>query len=45
MVSRDQLPKKCRVIPPGSVVTMDWVEDRLNVHLNSEGKITKVKKG
>jgi hypothetical protein len=33
------------VIPPGSFVTMDFQEDRLNVHIDSAGKITKVKKG
>ena len=45
MISRDRLPKNTRIIPKGSFVTMDWQEDRLNLHLNEEDIIIKVKKG
>lgn len=45
LISRDRLPENSRVIPKGYLVTMDYQEDRLNLHLNEEGIVTKVKKG
>lgn len=45
MISRDRLPKNTRIIPKGSMVTMDWQEDRLNLHLDDKEIVTKVKKG
>lgn len=44
-ITRDRLPKESRVIPKGSVVTMDWDPNRLNLYLDEEGKVYKVKKG
>ncbi|PJF19230.1 hypothetical protein PSACC_00968 [Paramicrosporidium saccamoebae] len=40
-----KLPKNTRVIPPGGMVTMDFVEDRLNVHLDGNSCIKKAKYG
>ncbi len=31
-----------RVIPPGTAVTMDYREDRLNIDLDEAGQITRV---
>lgn len=31
-----------RWIPPGAVVTMDYREDRLNLHLDGEGKLIRL---
>lgn len=45
VITRERLPNNCRVIPAGNVVTMDWVPDRLNVHLDEDGNVKKVKKG
>jgi hypothetical protein len=39
------LPNNCRVIPAGSVVTMDFDEKRLNVYIDDEERVKKVKKG
>lgn len=39
------LPKKTRVIPKGTFVTMDFVEDRLNVYIEEDGKIFNAKWG
>lgn len=45
MISRDRLPKGSRVIPKGGFVTMDYVEDRLNVFLDDDGKVKRVTVG
>ena len=45
LLTRSQLPKNSRVIPKGYVVTMDYQEDRLNLHLDEKGIVSKVKKG
>jgi len=29
-----------RVIKPGTMVTMDYREDRLNIHLDAQGRVT-----
>jgi hypothetical protein len=42
---KQQLPEKHRVIAPDTMVTCDWVEDRLNVHIDSDGKCTHVRYG
>ncbi|KAI5865125.1 translation machinery-associated protein 20 [Durotheca rogersii] len=34
---KKDLPQKCRVIKPGMMVTKDFVEDRLNVHVKADG--------
>ncbi|EJT76588.1 hypothetical protein GGTG_06505 [Gaeumannomyces tritici R3-111a-1] len=39
------LPEKCRVIQPGQVVTMDYVEDRLNVKVAEDGTVATVYHG
>ena len=44
-LTREKLPENCRVIPPGSMVTMDFQEDRLNVYLDEADIVKKVKKG
>ena len=31
-----------RWIPPGAMVTMDYREDRLNLHLDGKGKVVRV---
>jgi hypothetical protein len=37
---KSQLPPKHRVIAPGTMVTRDFVEDRLNVHVDEKGVCT-----
>lgn len=37
---KQQLPEKHRVIRPGTIVTRDFVEDRLNVHVDEAGECT-----
>ena len=44
-IARSQLPENSRVIPQGYFVTMDYQEDRLNLYLDAEGKVKKVKTG
>ena len=34
-----------RWIPPGTMVTMDYREDRLNIELDGAGKVTKIRCG
>lgn len=34
-----------RILPPGSMATMDYVPERINVHTDEEGIVTKVKCG
>lgn len=31
-----------RILPPNSIVTLDFIEKRLNVHLGNSGKILKL---
>ncbi|KAL2267818.1 hypothetical protein VTJ83DRAFT_5095 [Remersonia thermophila] len=42
---KTELPEKTRVIHPGSIVTRDYREDRLNVHVNEDGTVSHVTKG
>jgi hypothetical protein len=44
-VTREQLPLVHRVIPPGSMVTMDYQTDRMNVYLDESDNVKKVKYG
>lgn len=39
------LPAQARVIHPGSAVTMDHRPDRLNVHVDAQGKINSLSCG
>lgn len=39
------LPQKSRVIPKGAFVTMDFVEDRLNVYIDEKSMIINAKWG
>ncbi|KAF4461491.1 pua rna binding domain-containing [Fusarium albosuccineum] len=39
------LPKETRVIEPGMMVTKDFNENRLNVHLKDDGTVSHVVKG
>ena len=34
-----------RVIRPDEFVTTDWVDDRLNIHVNYQEEITEIEKG
>jgi hypothetical protein len=34
-----------RWAPPGSMLTMDYREDRVTVHLDAAGKVTEIKCG
>jgi peptidase inhibitor I78 family protein len=45
IVTREQLPLVHRVIPPGSMVTMDYRMERMNVHLDEHDIVKKVKYG
>lgn len=45
IVTRGQLPLVHRVIPPGSVVTLDYRKERMNVHLDENDVVKKVKYG
>jgi len=40
-----ELPENSRVVEPGSKVTRDHVEDRLNVHVDADKKVTHVSLG
>lgn len=45
ILTQEQLPLVHRVIPPGSVVTMDYRKERMNVYLDGNGIVKKVKYG
>ena len=40
--SADMIGKRLRVIRPNQAVTMDYSEDRVNVTVDDQGKITRV---
>ncbi|KUJ08056.1 uncharacterized protein LY89DRAFT_691357 [Mollisia scopiformis] len=40
--AKQDLPKETRVIEPGSMVTKDFNENRLNVHLKEDGTVSHV---
>ncbi|EEU36487.1 uncharacterized protein NECHADRAFT_61639 [Fusarium vanettenii 77-13-4] len=39
------LPEETRIIEPGMMVTKDFKENRLNVHLKDDGTVSHVVKG
>lgn len=39
---KKDLPESHRIIHPGSMVTMDFRPDRLNVHVKEDGTVAKV---
>ncbi|RPA88255.1 hypothetical protein BJ508DRAFT_410116 [Ascobolus immersus RN42] len=43
--TKSDLPAKHRIIEPDTFYTSDFVEDRLNVHLDDKKVCTKVKMG
>lgn len=45
IVTREQLPLVHRVIPPGSMVTLDYRKERMNVHLDENDNVKSVKYG
>ena len=45
IITREQLPLVHRVIPPGSMVTMDYRKERMNVHLDENDIVKKVQYG
>lgn len=45
MFCKKDLPREHRVISPGQLVTKDYNENRLNIHLDSEGVVTHVLHG
>ncbi|KAH6646187.1 hypothetical protein BKA67DRAFT_664038 [Truncatella angustata] len=42
---KKDLPQECRVIEPGQMVTKDFNENRLNVHLKEDGTVSHVQHG
>lgn len=45
LFAKKELPEKHRVIQPGQMVTKDFVEDRLNVHVKEDGTVSHVTHG
>ncbi|CAN8102116.1 unnamed protein product [Discula destructiva] len=45
LFAKKSLPEKHRVIQPGQMVTKDFVEDRLNVHVGDDGTVSHVTHG
>lgn len=41
-ISHDTLPEQRRICPPGTMMTRDFHEDRLNVHTDKDGKVSHV---
>ena len=44
-VRHSELPEGTRVIGPDTMVTMDYKEDRWNLHVDEDNKVTKVRQG
>ncbi|KAI8629499.1 hypothetical protein F5Y19DRAFT_84035 [Xylariaceae sp. FL1651] len=42
---KKDLPKQCRVIEPGMMVTKDHNPDRLNIHVKDDGTVSHVQHG
>ena len=42
---KKDLPEKCRVIGPNSVITMEFRTDRLNVYVMEDGVVSRVNYG
>lgn len=45
IVTREQLPLETRVLPPGSIKTLDYKKDRMNVQLDESDVVKKVTYG
>lgn len=45
IVTREQLPLETRVLPPGSIKTLDYRKDRMNVQLDDSDVVKKVTYG
>ncbi|GAB0132288.1 hypothetical protein EsDP_00000729 [Epichloe bromicola] len=45
MFCKKELPAEHRVISPGQMVTRDFNENRLNVHLKEDGTVSHVQHG
>ncbi|KAF4435750.1 putative pua rna binding domain-containing protein [Fusarium austroafricanum] len=43
--AKRDLPQETRIIEPGMMVTKDFKENRLNVHLKDDGTVSHVVKG
>ncbi|KAI9222267.1 hypothetical protein BC828DRAFT_378820 [Blastocladiella britannica] len=43
--SRTELPQGTRVVKPGTMMTMDFKPERLNVHVDAASKVTNVRNG
>ncbi|KAF5020043.1 hypothetical protein F66182_7924 [Fusarium sp. NRRL 66182] len=43
--AKRDLPQETRIIEPGMMVTKDFDENRLNVHLKDDGTVSHVVKG
>ncbi|KAF4343883.1 pua rna binding domain protein [Fusarium beomiforme] len=43
--AKRDLPQETRIIEPGMMVTKDFNENRLNVHLKDDGTVSHVVKG
>ncbi|KAJ3039159.1 hypothetical protein HDV00_012565 [Rhizophlyctis rosea] len=43
--TKDDLPQPSRVLYPGDMMTAEYVEDRLNVHVNDDGVVQQVTLG
>ena len=43
--AKQDLPKEHRVLEPGSMKTMDFKPDRLNIHVGEDGTVQNVKFG
>lgn len=45
MFCKKDLPKETRIIEPGMMVTKDFNENRLNVHVKDDGTVSHVVHG
>ncbi len=45
LTSADMIGKRLRVIHPGQVVTMDYSEERLNIEVDAQNRITRIHVG
>ncbi|ODH50880.1 hypothetical protein GX48_03022 [Paracoccidioides brasiliensis] len=43
--AKKDLPPSHRVVEPGMMMTMDHIPERLNIHVNEDGTVTKVNYG
>ena len=45
IISKELMPKKARIIYPKQIVTMDFVEDRINFYVNEKSIIKSISCG